>query len=109
MLLVSLVTAILITVKLESQPGFDLHFLNGLLRLGIRYVFIAVCISDLFCVHVFVNATVPEDKVGIQFFSCHLIDIYQSVVKPGYKHLYLLSYPHWSLLFENYLLISLAH
>lgn len=66
---VSLVTAILNTVKLESQPSFDLHFPSGLLRLGIHYMFIAVCVSDLFCVHVFVNATAPEDKVEIQFSS----------------------------------------
>jgi hypothetical protein len=72
-------TAILTTGKLESQPSLDLHFPDGVLRLGILYVFIDVCISDLFCAHVFVNATVPEDKVGIQFSSCHLIGVYQSV------------------------------
>lgn len=67
-------TAILITVKLESQPSFDLHFPNGLLRLGIRHI--AVCVQICF-VSMCLNATVLEDKVGIEFSCCHLIGVYQ--------------------------------
>lgn len=78
---------------MESQPSFNLCFPDGLLRLDILYMFIAVCISDLFCVQVFVNAAVPEDMFGIQFASCQLTGFYQSVVRPGCKHLHPLSHP----------------